>query len=357
MWKIDRRALLLTFAVLLLVTGCEQADGEATSEAGRPSGRDSPAVVVAAAPGRVEGARETAHLGLGIGGVIEEVTVEIGEKVVAGQILAIIDRDDLAHEEEAARAALRLARSRRLHLLRGTRDEIRRQVTEDERSARAVRDEANSRLGRVEALLLAGAVSEAERDQAKRDMETAEARLRAAEQAVLLAHADPLREEIEQADAAISAAVARLDGARARRDQAVIRAPYDATVLRLHLRRGETVTPVNPQPIISVADLSRLRIRTELDERDVPRVGMKQPAWIEVGGARVAEGRVSWLAPVMGKKSTASGDPAEKADRDVREVLVEVDGSPALIIDQRVTVHFLSRAGGSSQHSSSTTHR
>ncbi len=44
----------------------------------------------------------------------------------------------------------------------------------------------------------------------------------------------------------------------------------------------------------------------------------------------------------MGRKRVRSGDPAEKSDRNVLEVLIDVEGKDrALVVGLRVTVQFL----------------
>jgi hypothetical protein len=46
----------------------------------------------------------------------------------------------------------------------------------------------------------------------------------------------------------------------------------------------------------------------------------------------------------MGRKKVRTGDPAEKSDRDVLEVLVDlVETDARLVIGLRVTVQFLSK--------------
>jgi hypothetical protein len=44
----------------------------------------------------------------------------------------------------------------------------------------------------------------------------------------------------------------------------------------------------------------------------------------------------------MGRKKIQSGDPAEKADRDVLEVMVDIEGNNQLPLGLRVVVRFTS---------------
>jgi len=52
-------------------------------------------------------------------------------------------------------------------------------------------------------------------------------------------------------------------------------------------------------------------------------------------------GKVSRVASVMGRKSVITGDPADKNDRDVLEVVAQLEpGAVALPVGLRATVHF-----------------
>lgn len=340
MWKMPIE--ITAVAVCLAAPSCGGAGVRPVAEVqaeSRPAADAS--IVVAASPGRVEGAAETLNLGIGIDGIIKEIRVAAGDTVAAGQVLATVDRDDLLHEERAAEAALQRALSRRSRLLRGARREVRRHAGEEVNAAAAVLTQAQSRFERTERLFHAAAAAAAERDEAKRDLDAASARVQAAEQARLLADAEPLPEETQQADAEVAEARSRLAAVRARREQAVIVAPTAGTILKVHLRPGGSVSPLVPQPVLTLADLTLLRVRAEVDERDVPNVVLGQQARIDISGSPVATGRVIWLAPIMGNKRTSTGDSAEKSDRDIRGVLVQLDGPASVVIDQRVTVQFI----------------
>jgi len=57
-------------------------------------------------------------------------------------------------------------------------------------------------------------------------------------------------------------------------------------------------------------------------------------------------GKVSDIGALMGRKKVRTGDPAEKSDRDVLEVLVDLDETDKrLAVGLRVTVRFLSKSG------------
>lgn len=92
-----------------------------------------------------------------------------------------------------------------------------------------------------------------------------------------------------------------------------------------------------------MADLSTRRVRVEVDERDVHGVRLGQAVDIlsEANPALRAQGRVVRIDAAMGRRQTRTLDAADKSDRDVLEVTVDVgDDLRVLPVDYRVTAVF-----------------
>ena len=53
------------------------------------------------------------------------------------------------------------------------------------------------------------------------------------------------------------------------------------------------------------------------------------------------DGVVGRISDTMGRKKILTGDPSEKADRDVLETMIDLNGSVKLPVGMRVTVQFL----------------
>ena len=347
----DVRHLLIIGLVVLIAgaTGCGSpdvpADPGATSS-GEP-GNQGTAEVVLSAPGRVEGLTEVIEVGSAMDGVLAEVAVDEGDRVDAGALLARLVCDDLEAALGAATADAEVAHESRLRVLRGSRDEERHVAQAETQAAQAILARAVQRNDRLDRLSQEGSsiVSEEDLDQAHRDLAVAQSELSAAEERENLVTAGPLPEEIARADAEVVASRRRVDEAAARVEKCRVVAPINATVVRRHLMPGEQVSLAFPRPIVSLADTTRMRVRAEIDERDVGRIEVGQSVEVsaEALGERRIVGRVARLGAMMGRKRIRTGDPAEKSDRDVLEVLIDLDESdPRLVVDLRVTVFFLS---------------
>ena len=84
--------------------------------------------------------------------------------------------------------------------------------------------------------------------------------------------------------------------------------------MRRFLEPGEIFSVAAPKPIVMLADLSRLKIRAEVDERDVDLVYLGQDAEIQADAFPGKEfaAKVSAIQNMMGRKTVRTGDPAEK---------------------------------------------
>jgi HlyD family secretion protein len=311
----------------------------------QPAAREQPQVVLAC-PGRVEGLTEIINVGAGVEGVLLEVRVKEGQMVRAGELLARIDCRDLEAELPVAEAAAESARQTRARLLRGSRAEERRVAANHQAREEAVLQQAQTQYERMAKLYESGDISRASVEKARRDLDVARAARNAAEHQLALVNAQPLPEELAKAEAEIKVAAGRTSTLVEKIRKCAVHAPASGTVLRTHLRAGETVNAVFAPVIVSLADISRLKVRAEVDERDLGRIFMGQPVVVTAPAfpARQFRGQVARFGEQMGRKRVRTGDPAEKSDRDVLEVMMDLsETNERLVVGLRVTVRFLEK--------------
>jgi HlyD family secretion protein len=238
------------------------------------------------------------------------------------------------------------ARQARVRLLRGAREEEKQIAAERTSAARATFEEAKSRLEMQRALYEHQEISKASYDQAIRDLGVADANLKGALRSEELVSAPALEEDKARADAAVLAAEGRVRSAEERMGKCAILAPIDGTVLRVYARRGESFSTVMPRTLFSLADTSARHIKGEVDERDVDKVSMGQRVVVQADAldGRKLCGSVTRVSAMMGRKSISTGYPSDKSDRDILEVVIDLDDNTRpLPIGLRVTVQFLSR--------------
>jgi HlyD family secretion protein len=337
--------LLSVVAGLLIVFARTRSGGAVGSSAGHPETSTAHNEVILACPGRVEGLSELVEVGSGIDGILGRVLVREGQHVTAGQVLAVIDRGDTDDDLRAALAAADASRQTRALLIRGSREEERSGATADTAAAQADLKQAELRYQRLEQLFREGVVSTDSRDQALRDMDVSRYKYRSTSDRERFVKKDPLPEELAKADADIRAADDLVAKAKETLEKCKIKAPLSGTILRCDMKAGETVSTVFPKPIITMADTSRLRVRAEVDERDIGRisVGQKVRVLVDALPDKSWTGTVLREEGLMGRKKVRTGDPAEKSDRDILEVLIDLDdqAKSPLVIGLRVTAQFL----------------
>jgi HlyD family secretion protein len=203
-----------------------------------------------------------------IGGSIEKLFFERGDRVEEGQVLAEIGTSSILIEVRQAEAALEMARSRLKKTERGSRPEEIRIARARVEEAKAALMEADRNFERVEDLYGYKAVSNSAYDAAKRAVDTARANLVSAKQQLELAKKGPRVEEREEARAALKQAEAALALAKDRLGKSRLKAPSDGIIAFRQVEEGEVVGPGTV--ITQVVDNRKMKIKLSLAERDLP---------------------------------------------------------------------------------------
>ena len=308
-----------------------------------PGTSHTPAIALAS-PGRIEARSDLVNVGAGIDGVVRTIHVQEGQTVQRGDVLADLACEDLQSALQVAKSNRDSLMDTRLRLQRGSRPEEREAAAQKTVAARAVLDQAATQLARMSKLYQAQEVSRLTFEEAQRDRDVAEAQYQQSQRSQEMVNAGALPEELARADADLSGAEAGIKLAEDKLGKCVVRAPISGTVLRVLLREGESFGLVAPRPLFTMADVSGRRVRAEVDENDIANVhvGQKLLVSADAYSQRTFAGVVTQLANLMGRKSVLTGDPAQKADRDILEVTADLNQpANALPIGLRVTVQFI----------------
>ncbi|MGD1155183.1 MAG: efflux RND transporter periplasmic adaptor subunit [Terriglobia bacterium] len=297
-----------------------------------------------AARGRVEGATsQEIKLASRVVGRLKEVTVSDGDPVRKGQVVAVLENDDLQAQIEQARANVRRAQAALEKLQNGARPEER-------AASRAARDEAqaaadNARQNYERSLKLfkeGGIISQSVLDQSERDWKMAQARLESARENYKLIMAPPRSEDVAAAKADVELARAQLAQAQDNYDNTLVHSPVAGVVVKRYMNPGESISYESLyQPIVSVSDTTHLRVRTEIDEADIGKIQIGQRAAIRCNAFRgqTFYGNVVRISGGLGQKKIQTDNPTEKIDSDVLESFVEVDRGSPLRVGLRVDVY------------------
>ncbi len=199
------------------------------------------------APGEIE-PRTTVNISAEIPGRVVNLAVREGDLVERGQLLLEIDNTQYLSSVRQTQASMSAARARL------------------DRATLALKL-AQAAYDRRKALFDRRLLSTQEMDQAENEL------------AVARTEAAAAREEKTRLEAA-------LVGARDNLAKTTYRSPIDGRIVALNIEEGETVvvgTMNNPgTQILSVADLSRMQVKADVDETDVVDVQVGQKARITV---------------------------------------------------------------------------
>ena len=141
-----------------------------------------------------------------------------------------------------------------------------------------------------------------------------------------------------------SLALARADlrSAELALERTRVRAPADGTVLNVLARVGETAVPSPDSAVVVFGDLSSLRLRAEVEERDAAKVHVGQRVVVKADAFpdKTFEGSVTSISQSLGAPRIATRGPRRPNDVEVVEVMVALDGHPPLFTGMRVDTFF-----------------
>jgi HlyD family secretion protein len=297
-----------------------------------------------AARGRVEGATsQEIKLASRVVGRLKEVSVNDGDPLRKGQVVAVLENDDLLAQVDQARASVLHAQAALEKLQNGARPEERAASLAALNEAQASADNAQQEFQRSQKLFQEGGIiSQAVLDQAERDAKMAQARLESARQNYKLIMAPPRAEDVAAARAELELARAQLAQAQDNYDNTFVHSPVDGVVVKRYMNPGESISYESLyQPIVCVSDTTHLRARTEIDETDIGKIQVGQRATIRCDAFRgqTFYGHVVRISGGLGPKKIQTDNPTEKIDMDILETFVEVDPGSPLRVGLRVDVY------------------
>src|SRR5262249_37510552 len=118
--------------------------------------------------------------------------------------------------------------------------------------------------------------------------------------------------------------------------------------LKVNVHPGEFVGAQPGQALILLGGVSRLHLRVEIDEHDVPRFRPETPARAQVRGNPQLEYPLTFVRvePFMVPKRSINGDSTERIDTRVLQVLYTLPSSArAVYVGQQFDVFIKADAG------------
>ncbi len=240
------------------------------------------------ASGKVK-ALNTVDVGAQVSGEVTRLFVDVGDEVKKGDLIAQIDqvtqRNNLSNEQaslEQSEAALQSARAELLSRQAGLKS-----AQADLASRQAELKQAQADFSRLQGLLAIDAISQQDYDTQATKVATAQAAVANARAAIDTAKAAiaTTKANINSQQAALRKSQTNVSTAQEDLSYTTIRAPMSGTVVSVTTEQGTTVNANQTAPtIVTLADLSTVRINAQISEADVINVKAGLPVYFNIIG-------------------------------------------------------------------------
>lgn len=220
------------------------------------------------------------NVGFKLPGRVMELTVDEGQQVNAGQLMARLDSAELASVVVQNKASLQEAAIRLAELRAGSR------VQEIERARASVNaqdadlDKAKKDYERADILYKNGAISSSQFEAAQNAYNTRAAQLKSAQESLSLVKEGPRKEDIQAAEHRVQQVKAILNTSEERLKDTVLFAPISGVILRKNVELGETISAGTP--VFTIGDLENPWVKVYVKENRLGQVKLGQKADVKV---------------------------------------------------------------------------
>ena len=263
-------------------------------------------------------------------GIIEKLYVDVDQLVQPGQVLTELDRENLTARLRQARANLQAAEA--------AQEGAAAQLKKDEIQAEAPDVAfAHRNAERAQQLFDQKLVSQSGLDDAKSALEQALNRQQAAQGQLVISRA-----KVSEAVANVAQSRAALENAEEDLANATIKAPIRATVLTRDVEIGSPVSSIlnlgaNGTLVFTLGDIDRVFVRGKVDEADIGRVRIGQPASIttETFRDRLFQGRVTQISPIgVDKDNVTTFEVKVSIDNPGKELKANMTANAEIILEE-----------------------
>jgi multidrug efflux pump subunit AcrA (membrane-fusion protein) len=227
-----------------------------------------------------------------VSGYLEKISVQMGDSVRQGQVIAQIDRAEFLQKVKEIEAKVAQARAQYAELEAGTRAEDIREAEEAVKQAQSRFNNAKLQRERVLALYDRQVISKKEADVSEMDYNVTEAQLAASEQRFKSLKEGARPETRAASLGKLKEMEAVLAQEQIRLQNAQIVAPFSGEIVRRNVDNGSLLSPSTP--VVTLVHLETLKVVANVLEKDISLVktGMKVKILTEAYPDKPFEGTI-----------------------------------------------------------------
>ena len=300
----QRVIIALAMAVSLLLAGCgkEQPESEpvVTVQAARVERTEIDRQVTAEA---VLYPIRQAIIVPKISAPVKKFYVNRGDRVKAGQLLALLENSDLKAAAAEAKGDYEQAQANYESTSAASLPEQIQKAQADLESAKAAYKAAQQLYQSSRNLYEQGALAGKQLNDAEVGLAQAQAQLQTAEQQLEKLQSVGMKAQLKAAQGQLAAAQGRYENAEAMLSYSEIRSPIDGVVTDRPLYEGEMAS--SGAPLMTVMDLSQVVARAHIPASEAALLKVGDPAEISAPGIKKpVEGKVTVVSPALDPNST-----------------------------------------------------
>ncbi|MGO8985990.1 MAG: efflux RND transporter periplasmic adaptor subunit [Terriglobales bacterium] len=234
-------------------------------------------------------------------GIVKKLYVDYGDKVSKGQVLAELDRDEIQARVDQARAQVAASEAS----LNGTRSDLIRARVDAESPEVPLLKRAYER---AQGMAKEGVVSASALDDAEKNYE-----MSLNKQNVAKAQLQVLQAKIGQAEGQLGQDRANLKQLEEQLSYTTIESPLDGIVLSRDVEIGDAVSSIlvlgsSATLVMTLGDTSEVYVKGKVDESDIGKVYLGQPARIKVESFKdkTFTGKVTKISPMGVEKDNVT---------------------------------------------------
>ncbi len=267
-------------------------------------------------------------------GIVKKLYVEYGDRVKRGQLLAQLDKEEIQAQVEQAKAGLLAAQAN----LKGAEADYERAKVDAEGPDVPLLQRAYQRNLEMQK---SGVVSQSALDDAEKEYKMA-----VNKQGVARAQVTVLQAKIAQSQAQVAQDEATLKQLEEQLSYTDIVSPIDGIVLSRDVEVGDAVSSIlvlgsSATLVMTIGDTSKVYVKGKVDESDIGRVYLSQPARIKVESFKdkTFNGVVTKISPMgVEKDNVTTFEVRVSIDNATGELKAEMTANAEIILDEHKNV-------------------